>query len=158
MNLSMDYHTSKSTGKVITAIEQGTDLTYLVDTLFEVGPMIIDLLVAVIYLTKYFDSSIGFIVLISAACNAYVTWKGNKYTSKLERQFVENGQQENTVLYDSISNWYTVAIHNRAKFEHERFSGAVWKSLLSSRRYFDVSEGVWLIQEILMNFKAFWNA
>lgn len=152
MNLSMDYHTSRSTGKVITAIEQGTDLTYLIDTLFEVGPMIIDLLVAVIYLTRYFDSSVGFIVLVCAVCNGYTTLKGNKYTSKLERQFVENGQQENTVLYDSISNWYTVAIHNSAKSEHKRFTQAVWKSLVSNRRYFDITEVVWLIEKMLMNF------
>jgi ABC-type transport system involved in Fe-S cluster assembly fused permease/ATPase subunit len=151
MSLSMDYHTSKSTGKVITAIEQGTDLTYLVDTLFEVGPMIIDLLVAVIYLTKHFDSTVGLIVLIAAVFNAYVTWKGNKYTSKMERQFVENSQRQNTVLYDSISNWFTVAIHNRAKFEHQRFSQAVWKNLLTERRYYDASEVLWKSQEVLLD-------
>lgn len=150
MSLSMDYHTSRSTGKVITAIEQGTNITYLLNTILSLGPRIIDLVIAAIYLTKKFDVSIGIVMLFALVINTYITLKGNKFTADLERKFVNNDQEQNKVLYDSISNWYTVAIHNRAQHEHRRYNSAVLKSLLSTRRYMDVSELVYSTQEIFL--------
>lgn len=150
MSLSMDYHTSRSTGKVITAIEQGTDLTFILDIVLGLGPRMVDLLIAAVYLTKRFDASTGVVMLMATVINAYVTTKGNKFTSAVQRKYVNNDQEENKVLYDAISNWYTVEIHNQAKREHERYNSAVMKALLSMRRWSDLSEIVFSTQEVVL--------
>ncbi|KAM3512537.1 hypothetical protein MY11210_003800 [Beauveria gryllotalpidicola] len=150
MSLSMDYHTSRSTGKVITAIEQGTDLSFILDIVLGLGPRMVDLLIAAVYLTKRFDASTGVVMLMATVINAYVTAKGNKFTSAMKRKYVNNDQEENKVLYDAISNWYTVEIHNQAKREHERYNSAVIKSLLSMRRWLDISEIVFSTQEVVL--------
>ncbi|TQW01992.1 ABC transporter [Cordyceps javanica] len=150
MSLSMDYHTSRSTGKVITAIEQGTDLTFILDIGLGLGPRIVDLFVAAVYLTNKFDASTGAVMLMATVVNAYVTAKGNKFTAAIERRSVNNDQEENKVLYDAIGNWYTVEIHNQRKFEHQRYTGAVMKSLLSNRRYSDISDLVYSMQNLVL--------
>ncbi|KAM3454404.1 hypothetical protein MY3296_003087 [Beauveria thailandica] len=150
MSLSMDYHTSRSTGKVITAIEQGTDLTFILDILLGLGPRMVDLLVAAVYLTKRFDASTGVVMLMATVINAYVTAKGNSFSSAVQRKYVNNDQEENKVLYDAISNWYTVEIHNQAEREHERYNSAVMKALLSRRRWSDISELVFSSQEVVL--------
>lgn len=150
MSLSMDYHTSRSTGKVITAIEQGTSLTYLLDTFLSLGPRVIDLILAAFILTKKFDASVGIVMAFATITNTYITIKGNTFAADLERRFINNNQEQNKVLYDSISNWYTVAIHNRSKYEHRRYNGAVLKSLLSTRRYTDTLELVYSTQEVFL--------
>lgn len=150
MSLSMDYHTSRSTGKVITAIEQGTNLTFLFDIVLGFGPRMVDLVIAAIYISNKFDASTGVVMLMATLINAYVTAKGNKFTAAVERKYVNCDQEENKVLYDAISNWYTVEIHNRRKFEQERYNSAVMNSLLSVRRYSDVSEIVYNMQDLVL--------
>ena len=53
MTLSMDYHTTKSSGRVVKAIEQGSNLSSVLDSVLGIAPMIIDFVVAIIYLTSY---------------------------------------------------------------------------------------------------------
>lgn len=150
MSLSMDYHTSRSTGQVITAIEQGTNLTHLLGTALSFGPRLLDLVIAAVFLTKKFDMSVGLVMLFATVINTYITLKGNKFTAQLERKFVSNDQEQNKVLYDSMSNWYTVVIHNRSQYEHRRYNSVVLKSLLSTRKYMDVSELVYSSQEMFL--------
>ena len=51
MGLSRDFHTEKQSGELFKAIEQGRSITTLLDmVLFKIGPIFIDVLVAVSYL------------------------------------------------------------------------------------------------------------
>lgn len=138
MTLSMDYHTTKSSGRVTKAIEQGSNLSSMLDSVFGIAPMVIDFVVAVIYLTSSFDSTMGFIVIATAMVHAYVAFKGNGLCMTYERELNETSRSENEVLYDSITNWQTVALHNRRRFEQERYSRSIWNAVMARRRYFDV--------------------
>ncbi len=53
-------------------------------------------------------------------------------------------------MYDAIGNWYTVEKHNRRKYKHERYNSTEMKSLLSVRRYSDVSKIVYSMQELVL--------
>lgn len=150
MSLSMDYHTSRSTGKVITAIEQGTNLSFIMDIVLGLGPRVLDLLIAAVYLTKVFDASTGVVMLMATLINGYVTIKGSKIEASIERKYVNNEQEENKVMYDAISNWYTVEIHNRRSYEEQRYNNAVMKNLLSMRRYSDINQVVWSMQDSVL--------
>lgn len=151
MSLSMDYHTTRSTGKVARAIEQGTNLNALLDTVISTGPVLIDLAVAVIYLASYFDASMGFIVIVTATAHVLITVKGNSTTATFERSASEKSRVENEVLFDSISNWQTVAYHNRSKYEQERYNKTVWDNLLAMRYYMDASSAIYTLQSFVMD-------
>ncbi|CAH0026203.1 unnamed protein product [Clonostachys rhizophaga] len=137
MSLSMDYHTTKSTGRVTKAIEQGSNLSSVLNSVFNIAPVIIDFGVAVIYLTSYFDSTLGFIIIATAMIHAYVGYKGNGINMSYERVLSETYRRENETLYDSITNWQTVVYHNRATFEQDRYASSIASSLKAQRRYFD---------------------
>jgi ABC-type multidrug transport system fused ATPase/permease subunit len=137
MALSMDYHTSKSSGKLTKAIEQGTELSSLVDNALTAGPMLVDLAVAAAYMTGRFDFYLGFVVLGAALAALYSTLKGSAITFPLERASSERSRLESEVLYDSVSNWPTVAYHNRSRFEQDRYGAAVRAEVMAERTYFD---------------------
>lgn len=137
MGLSMDYHSVKSSGKLTKAIEQGTDLTSIIDNFFTAGPMLIDLAIAAVYLTSEFDVYMGFIVLTSSILHIYATLKTNSVTVPLERISSDRTRVESEVLYDSVTNWQTVAYHNRRGFEQERYAHAVRSKVMAERCYFD---------------------
>lgn len=151
MNLSMDYHTSKSSGRLTKAIEQGTDLTLIVDNLFTAGPMLIDLIIAVVYLSSEFDFYMGFIVLTTSLIHIYVTIKGNAKIVPMERVSSERARVESEILYDSVTNWPTVAYHNRKTFEQERYARAVKAHNMGQRRYYDCIDYAFAIQDFVMD-------
>jgi ABC-type transport system involved in Fe-S cluster assembly fused permease/ATPase subunit len=151
MNLSMDYHSSKSSGKLTKAIEQGTDLTSIIDNVFTAGPMVIDLAIAAVYLSTEFDFYMGFIVLTTSLAHIYATGKGNALTVPMKRVRAERIRVENEVLYDSITNWPTVAYHNRKNFEQDRYARAVKSSIMAERKFYDYSDYVFVVQSFALD-------
>ncbi|KND90039.1 Heavy metal tolerance protein [Tolypocladium ophioglossoides CBS 100239] len=150
MTLSMDYHTTKSSGRVSKAIEQGSNLSSVLDSGFGIAPMVIDFVVAIIYLTSYFDSTMGFVVIATAMAHAYVAFKGNGLIMSYERELNETSRGENEVLYDSITNWQTVAYHNRRRFEQERYSKSIWKAVMARRKYYDGNGYINAVENFVM--------
>lgn len=137
MSLSMDYHSVKSSGKLTKAIEQGTDLTSIIDNIFTAGPMLIDLIIAAITLTSKFDAYMGFIVLTTSILHIYATLKVNAINVPRERISSERTRVESEVLYDSVTNWSTVAFFNRRKFEQDRYGRTVRNSVMAERSFYD---------------------
>lgn len=151
MNLSMDYHTAKSSGRLTKAIEQGTDLSTIIDNVFTAGPMLIDLAVAAVYLSTAFDFYMGFIVLTTALVHMYVTVKGNALIVPIERVSIERVRVENEVLTDSITNWPTVAYHNRKAFEQDRYASAVRSNIMAQRRHYDGNDYSYFAQSFALD-------
>ncbi|KAK0388019.1 hypothetical protein NLU13_4263 [Sarocladium strictum] len=151
MSLSMDYHSMKSSGKLTKAIEQGTDLTSIVENIFITVPTFIDLVIAAIYLTVAFDRFMGIIVIATMVGYILVSLKKNNITSKMERASSEKSRIESEVLYDSVANWQTVAYHNRRQFEEKRYAGAVRATVMAERSYFDWSDYAVFIQDFIMD-------
>ncbi|KAG9250313.1 abc transporter [Emericellopsis atlantica] len=137
MGLSMDYHTTKSSGKLVKAIEQGTDLTSIIENAFTIGPMLIDIAIAAVYLTTRFDFYMGYILLTTSLLHIYSNVKTISRTVPIERISSERARVENEVLYDSVTNWPTVAYHNRRTFEQERYARVVRSHVTAERRYYD---------------------
>lgn len=122
MGLSMDYHTSKSTGKVIRAIEQGSDVSYLYDSFVTIAPICIDFVVSMVVLAKTIGSEVGYTVVIVTILSAYVSKKGSDMMEKHNDATSKSYEEESSSLYDIVSNWYTVAIHNRGSYESNRYA------------------------------------
>lgn len=66
-NLSLKWHLSRKTGEVLRIMDRGTDSTnsLLSFILFNIGPTIIDIIVAVIFFLSYFNWMMGTVVFIT---------------------------------------------------------------------------------------------
>lgn len=151
MSLSMDYHSFKSSGKLTKAIDQGTNLTSIVENIFITVPTFIDLIIAAIYLTIAFDRFMGLIVIATMIGYILVSVKKNAITSKMERVSSEKDRLESEVLYDSVTNWQTVAYHNRRTFEEDRYAVAVRNTVMAQRNYYDWTDYSVFLQDFILD-------
>ncbi|KAF2141198.1 uncharacterized protein K452DRAFT_250940 [Aplosporella prunicola CBS 121167] len=151
MSLSMDYHTGKSTGDLLKAIEQGSDINSILEAfLFQGGPLIIDLIVAAVYLSSVFDVYMAFIIAITTGSYIYLGIQGTKYLNPKRRDHNAKSRKENEILYDSVSNWQTVSYHNQHKFEQERYAKAVEANTTADLAYWDSFSYIESAQSFIM--------
>ncbi len=103
--LSMDFHNSKNSGELMKAIDQATALTRLLELIvFVTGPMVLDLLIAVVYLSYTLDAYIALDITIAAVLYVCITLKGNFWTYVLRRDLSEKERDESRILHESIQN------------------------------------------------------
>jgi ABC-type transport system involved in Fe-S cluster assembly fused permease/ATPase subunit len=151
MSLSMDFHTSKDSGEVLKAVEQASSLNSLIEmVLFEVFPILIDLIIAMYYVTHLFDAYMAFIILFMGM--AYV-WLGFIFTTISQpkrRTYVEKQRVENTTVNETVHNWQTVAYFNRAHYETERYRTNILMTIRAHYAYYFRSMGGHAAQDLLM--------
>ncbi|KAB2580447.1 Heavy metal tolerance protein [Lasiodiplodia theobromae] len=151
MGLSMDYHSAKSCGEVLKAIEQGSDIHNVIDTvLFDAGPVLIDLVVAAVYLSSVFDAYMALIIIATSSAYIYAGIRGNSSLAAKRRDYTEGERKGNEILYDSVSNWQTVTYHNRRRFEQDRYLEAVDSFKAREVRYYDVMNYIDSAQSLIM--------
>ena len=118
MGLSADFHTSKDSGEVLKAIEQASSLNSVIQmVLFELFPVLIDVAIAMYYVTHLFDAYMAFIILFIGM--AYI-WLGFIFTTISQprrRIYIEKKRVESATANEMVHNWQTVAYFNRALYE-----------------------------------------
>lgn len=130
MDMSGDFHDNVQLSDLYMAIEQGTSLYDLLDTiLFTIAPMLIDLLVACAYLTFVFGFQMSSLVFITTFTYMYMRSYFTKKETEVQRMKLEACRQESRVLYDSIGCWLSVAYFNNFGYELNRYSEAMDKVL-----------------------------
>lgn len=126
MNMSADFHDDLQLGDLYKAIEQGTSLYGLLETiLFYIAPMLIDLFVACAYLTMVFGSQMSIVVFTTTITYLFVTRFFTKKLTEIQRVRLEANRKENRVLYDSIGCWVSVTYFNNFGYELNRYSTAI---------------------------------
>ena len=152
MALSMDFHSNKDSGEVIRSMEQAQSLTDLLElVLIEISPVMIDLIVAMAFITHLFDAYVGFVVVVVGV--AY-TWLGIKLTSwvRPKRQLHrEKDRAENKTIFESVSNWQTVAYFNRSPFERTRYGTAVKEAVDAQNSYYVTATLSWAGQSLIVS-------
>ncbi|KAF1976945.1 hypothetical protein BU23DRAFT_578409 [Bimuria novae-zelandiae CBS 107.79] len=153
MSLSMDFHTSKDSGEVLKAVEQASSLNSLIElVLFEVFPILVDLVIAMWYVTHLFDAYMAFLVLFMGL--AYI-WLGLYFTTWSQarrRVYVAKQRTENTTVNETVHNWQTVAYFNRAPYETERYRANIRNTIMAHYAYYFRSVGGHAAQDLLMTF------
>ncbi|KAH7026757.1 putative ABC transporter [Macrophomina phaseolina] len=126
MGLSMDFHTEKNSGELIKAVDQGHSIASILQYVFlDTTPLIMDLVGAFIYLNHLFDAYLALTVIVLAVTYLYSTIKLTSYSADRRRTFIDRYMKESQIMYESISNWQTVAYFNRGSYEEERLNAAV---------------------------------
>jgi hypothetical protein len=96
--LSLDFHLSKKTGEVLSALSKGNSInTFLEQVTFQVVPMLIDLCVAIGYFLIAFDAYYALVVAIVTFCYLYVTIRMAQWRAEIRRQMVNASRQEDAV-------------------------------------------------------------
>ena len=96
--LSYDFHLSKKTGEVLSALSKGSSInTFLEQVTFQVVPMLIDMCVAVGYFLIFFDAYYALVVAVVTFCYLYVTIRMAQWRAVIRRQMVNASRQEDAV-------------------------------------------------------------
>ena len=124
--LSAEFHTGKRTGELISALNKGSAINSFLELVtFSVGPMIFDLVVAVVYLTIKFDIYLGLVVAITTVLYIYVTIRLASWRVKLRRDYVNADREMEAVKNDSLHSWDTVKYFNAEDYEFKRYRASI---------------------------------
>ncbi|KAI0010414.1 P-loop containing nucleoside triphosphate hydrolase protein [Xylariaceae sp. FL0662B] len=134
MGLSMDFHANADSGELMKATEQASSLTKLLRLLlFELAPIIVDVIVAVFYVTSLFDIYFAGIMIVMATIYGLLTWKGSALEARKRRTYASRDRNTTKVQYQSISNWTTVSYFNRRDYQHFQLMSSLGKMIASLR-------------------------
>ncbi|KAI9724419.1 MAG: hypothetical protein M1812_000487 [Candelaria pacifica] len=151
MELDSEFHNSKKTGDLFASIHQGRSVSELLESLlFEILPMLIDLIVACGYLYYLFDAYMALIIAVVSFTYIWTTVKLGARTSTIRRSYVEKLKKEWALMYDSVGSWQTVSYFNRVAYEEDRYSEAVVAHLGARRYYWSASIIMGGIQSTVM--------
>jgi ABC-type multidrug transport system fused ATPase/permease subunit len=151
MGLSMDFHSNKDSGEVLKSVDQAHALTDLLETIgFDTGPMLIDMFVALFYITHLFDIYVAFVVLVVGVLYVTMAFKLTAYTQPKRRSYMEKSRFESKTLYESVSNWQTVSYFNRIPHEQERYQKTVDETIDAQLSYFYAWSFCYAAQSIVM--------
>jgi ATP-binding cassette, subfamily B, vacuolar membrane transporter HMT1/ACLQ len=110
-SLSLDFHISKKTGEVLSALSKGAAINaFLEQVLFQIFPVAVDLALASVYFCIYFDAYFALIVLAVMTLYIFATIKITDWRTGLRRDMVTKSREEFAIKNDSISNYETVKV------------------------------------------------
>lgn len=136
MNMSCEFHDDVHLSDLYKAIDQGTSLYGLLDSiLFTIAPMLVDLFVACAYLTLIFGPQMSIVVFTTTMAYLCASKYFTMRLTDVQRGRIEAMRQESGVLYDSIGCWVSVTYFNNFGYELNRYSEAIDKVLKLSRMY-----------------------
>lgn len=146
MTLSSDFHDNKHSGSLWLSIARGQSIRHLMSAvLFQVVPMLVDLVLAISVLYYLFDA---YMALIIAAVVVTFLWSAGKILSRQtenRRERNTNLQKEHDILCEATGNWETVSYFNRVPYEKSRYFSALashMKSVLVLKRWDQVESVV----------------
>ncbi|KAL7746422.1 ATP-binding cassette-type vacuolar membrane transporter Hmt1 [Sorochytrium milnesiophthora] len=149
-SLSLRFHVMRKTGEVLRVLDRGTSsiVSILQMLLFTLGPVIVDIIIAVGVISVAFDVYFGLIVFCTMACYVAVTIIITEWRTKFRRQMIELDNKTNQYGIDSLLNFETVKYYNAEDFEVSRYDQAMRKSNVadfkssSSMQLLNVTQGL----------------
>ena len=152
MSLSSDFHDNKRSGELYTAMHQGTSVVSLLETiLFELSPMVIDLIVACAYFYHVFDAYMLLIVTTTMVsyfwATSYLTFK----QTDVRRRYIRASRKSYQVLYDTMDQWKTVSYFNRLSHAQLRYAGGIDLEMKSQKWYWYLSYFTMAVQSFALD-------
>lgn len=124
--LSLDFHLSKRTGEVLSALNKGSAINqFLEQVTFQVVPMLFDLLISIFLFYKMFGPFYAELNLVNTCWYLYMTIKMASTRADQRREMTNADREEEAVKNDSISSYETVKYFNAEDFESRRYQDKV---------------------------------
>lgn len=136
MHLSADFHDSKNTSDMQVAMHSGQEISGAVETiLLQAIPMLVDMGLAVTYLSVTFGSYQG-LVTITTGVAFLLLVKGQVEKSEAHsRPLLSATFREYSLRHSGLAGWPTVAAFNQIGYEDNRHANAVANRWLLDRRH-----------------------
>ncbi|CAK7272972.1 hypothetical protein SEPCBS57363_005417 [Sporothrix epigloea] len=126
LNLSSDFHDSKSSSDIMVAMSSGQSIASLLESIcFSAIPMLIDMAVAYVYLSATFGPYEGFITSATSIVFLYIAGRMIAGLKVARRGEVNAWFEEHYVRQAGIQGWTTVASFNQVCHEVTRYTNAV---------------------------------
>ncbi|KAK8055277.1 hypothetical protein PG993_000504 [Apiospora rasikravindrae] len=137
MRLSSDFHDSQSSSDLILAISSGHHISNMLESIcFQALPMILDLMVAFIYLSVKFGAYEGFITIATGVAfiqaATYIVGMFKDRRNKMVKTYFE----EHYVRQAGIQGWHTVSAFNQIPYEEDRYATAINSKVSSLKMLF----------------------
>lgn len=125
-SLSLDFHLSKRTGEVLSALNKGASINqFLEQVTFQVFPMLVDLFLAISVFYIWYGPLYAEINLVDTCWYLYMTIKMASTRADQRREMTNADREEEAVKNDSISSYETVKYFNAEDFESRRYQDKV---------------------------------
>lgn len=125
-SLSLDFHLSKRTGEVLSALNKGSSINqFLEQVTFQVFPMLFDLFLAISVFYYQYGPLYAEINLVDTCWYLYMTIKMASTRADQRREMTNADREEEAVKNDSISSYETVKYFNAEEFESRRYQSKV---------------------------------
>lgn len=126
LGLSMDFHLSKKIGEVTSALSRGSAMnTFLESFLFQVFPMIFDIVIAALYFFYKYNAFYTLIVLTIMWSYVFLTIYMAKFRAKQRRDMTTKSREMDAARTDAIMAYETVQHNCAVKSETGRFEEQV---------------------------------
>lgn len=121
-SLSLEFHLSKRTGEVLSALNKGSSINnFLEQVTFQVVPMLFDLFLSISVFYIRFGPVYAEINMVDTCWYLYMTIKMASTRADQRRAMTNADREEEAVKNDSISSYETVKYFNAETFEANRY-------------------------------------
>ncbi|KOS19123.1 Heavy metal tolerance protein [Escovopsis weberi] len=125
-SLSLDFHLSKRTGEVLSALNKGSAInSFLEQVTFQVIPMLFDLFLSISVFYYNYGPLYAQLNLVDTCWYLYMTIKMASTRADQRREMTNADREEEAVKNDSISSYETVKYFNAEDFESTRYQAKV---------------------------------
>jgi ABC-type transport system involved in Fe-S cluster assembly fused permease/ATPase subunit len=150
MGLDMSWRDSSDTGEVMKAVDQAGSLASLLHVIvFETAPVLLDITVALWYVSHLLDIYASIIVLYMGVAFVFATYFISIVMKNARRKSAADGRTQNRIIYEIVGNWSTVAYFNRRQYEQRRLASTVKTSVASSQWDNDISLCLFAVQQVI---------
>jgi len=126
-SLSLSWHLTRKTGEVLRIMDRGTNSmnTLLSYIFFNILPTIVDIVIAIIYLSTTFNLWFGLICFVTMALYLVATIVVTEWRTKYRREMNKDDNERNAKGVDSLLNFETVKYYGAEEYETGRYRDAV---------------------------------
>lgn len=125
-SLSLDFHLGKRTGEVLSALNKGASINQFLEQItFQVFPMTLDLIAAIVVFYKFYDGTFSTIVSSLSFWYLYLTIRMAQTRADQRRAMTNADREEEAVKNDSITSYETVKYFNAERWEFGRYRRAI---------------------------------
>ncbi|KAG6098066.1 hypothetical protein E4U30_008413 [Claviceps sp. LM220 group G6] len=136
IHLSADFHDSKSSSDMMVAINGGNAVSNAVErVLLRALPMLVDMCIAIIYLSATFGSYEGFITMATGTIFFIMAGRLVAESKAASRLRVNALYQEHYIRQSGLQGWQTVSAFNQIGYEDNRHADAVTNRWLREQKY-----------------------
>ncbi|KAI0696736.1 hypothetical protein BC835DRAFT_1405891 [Cytidiella melzeri] len=126
LNLSFNFHTHRKTGEVLRILDRGAAINHTLELiLFNIIPTFVDIFVALIFFSIYFEWVLSLVIFFVFAAYVAASVILTRYRTKLRRQMNERDVVTRGIHTDCLLNYETVKYFNGEQHESDRYQDAI---------------------------------